>query len=230
MPKYYSIPKYVTVDLFGKVGVGKTTIFELFAGDRLLKDGGNLSYDFRIYYARCWVLERRWEHTMVFLADPKLDMRWKDLKVRHMRKLFEPTNVLLIVTDSTKEDVLAVKQSFSMYPKIKRKLIIFVIANMQDKEGRLDVQEIKDILEMQDVLGLTATDPGAKELVEDFIENGVLRYFNMLSKRGEALLLLDEDEIGFGKKQKEQERKKRKFSDRIEKIREKLDNSSNTSS
>ena len=69
---------------------------------------------------------------MVFLTDPKLDMRWKDLRVRHLQRLFEPTNVLMIVTDSTKEDVMAVKQSFSMYPKIKRKLIIFIIASIID--------------------------------------------------------------------------------------------------
>ena len=126
MPEFYTNPKYVTVDLFGKVGVGKTTIFEPFAGDRLLKDGGNLSYDYRTYYARCWVLERRWDHTMVFLTDPKLDMRWKDLRVKHLQKLFEPTNVLIIVTDSTKEDVQAIKKSFSIFPRIKKKLIIFV--------------------------------------------------------------------------------------------------------
>ncbi|WP_457559722.1 GTPase domain-containing protein [Candidatus Harpocratesius sp.] len=223
MPQYYSIPKYVTIDLFGKVGVGKTTIFNLFAGDRLLKDGGNLSYDYRIYYARCWILQRRWEHSMVFLTDPKLDMRWKDLRVRHLQRLFEPTNVLMIVTDSTKEDVMAVKQSFSMYPKIKRKLIIFIIANQQDLPGRLNLEEIKETLQMEDIIAISAIDPSCKVTIEKFMEKAVLRYFTMLAKRGEALMLLDEDEIGFGAKLKKKKQVQGKFSHRIKKIKQKLD-------
>ncbi|MHA1776077.1 MAG: GTPase domain-containing protein [Promethearchaeota archaeon] len=223
MPRYFSTPKYVTIDLFGKVGVGKTTIFNHFAGDRLLKDGGNLSYDYRIYFARCWILPRRWEHTMVFLTDPKLDMRWKDLRVRHLQKLFEPTNILMIVTDSTREDVLAVRESFSMYPKIKRKLIIFVIANQQDLPGRLPLSEIKEILQMKDVIGINATDPACISVLEKFFETAVLRYFSMLAKKGQAMMVLDEEEIGFGAKIKQKEKKEGRFSHRIQQIKEKLD-------
>ncbi|RLI63703.1 MAG: hypothetical protein DRO88_09220 [Promethearchaeia archaeon] len=223
MPRYFSTPKYVTIDLFGKVGVGKTTIFNHFAGDRLLKDGGNLSYDYRIYFARCWILPRRWEHTMVFLTDPKLDMRWKDLRVRHLQKLFEPTNILMIVTDSTREDVLAVRESFSMYPKIKRKLIIFVIANQQDLPGRLPLSEIKEILQMKDVIGINATDPACIPVLEKFFETAVLRYFSMLAKKGQAMMVLDEEEIGFGAKIKQKEKKEGRFSHRIQQIKEKLD-------
>lgn len=223
MPQYFSTPKYVTIDLFGKVGVGKTTIFNHFAGDRLLKDGGNLSYDYRIYYARCWILPRRWEHTMVFLTDPKLDMRWKDLRVRHLQKLFEPTNILMIVTDSTKEDVLAVKESFSIYPKIKRKLIIFIIANQQDLPGRLSVDEIKEILQMKDVIGIKATDPDCVPVLEKFFEAAVIRYFTMVAKRGQVMMLLDEEEIGFGSKIKSKPVKRGRYSERIKKIKKKLD-------
>lgn len=223
MPKYYSTPKYVSVDLFGKVDVGKTTIFELFAGTRLLKDGGNLSYDFRTYYAKCWVLQQRWEHTMVFLADPKLEMRWKDLRAKQLRRLLEPTNILILVTDSTQEDVMSIKQSFEMWPKIKKKLIIFVIANMQDLDGRLSVDEIKQFLEMKDVIGISALESNAKEKVEQFIEEATLRYFGMLAKRGQALSLYDENEIGFGKSPKEKKSKIGKYSSRIKKIQKKLD-------
>jgi len=223
MSEIFTAPKYVTVDLFGKVGTGKTTIFELFAGNRYLKDGGNLSFDFRTYYARCWVLEKRWEHTMVFLTDPKLDMRWRDLRAKHLRKLCEPTNVLMIVTDSTKEDVEAVKQSFQMWPRIKRKFIIFVIANMQDLPDRLSVPEIKAVLQMEDVIGLSATDPGAKEIIEEFLERATLRYFQMLSKRGTAMSILGEDEIGFGKTRKERVVTKGKYSARIKKVKETLE-------
>ena len=223
MSEIFTAPKYVTIDLFGKVGTGKTTIFELFAGDRFLKDGGNLSYDFRTYYARCWVLEKRWEHTMVFLTDPKLDMRWRDLRAKHLRKLCEPTNVLMIVTDSTKEDVEAVKQSFQMWPRIKRKFIIFVIANMQDLPDRLSVPEIKAVLQMEDVIGLSATDPGAKEIIEEFLEHATHRYFQMLSKRGTVMAILGEDEIGFGKTRKKRVVSKGKYSARINKVKETLE-------
>ncbi len=229
MPKYYSTPKYVTIDLFGKVGCGKTTIFELFAGKKFLKEGGNLSYDFRTYYAKCWVLENRWEHTMVFLADPKLEMRWRDLRAKHLRKLMEPTNVLIIVTDSTLEDVNAVKESFKIWPRIKRKMIVFIIANMQDLPGRLSGTEIKEILSMNDVLELTATDgePKTKIKIERFIEEATLRYFRMLERKGQVMAVLDEDEIGFGKKRKEKNENKssdRKYTARIEEIRKKRSN------
>lgn len=214
-------PKYVTIDLFGKVGCGKTTIFELFAGTRLLKDGGNLSYDFRGYYAKCWILPRRWGHSMVFLADPKLEFRWRDLRAKHLRKLFEPTNIMVLVTDSTPEDIDAIKQSFTVWPTIKRKLIIFIIANMQDLPDRLTVEEIKARLQMNDVLGLTATDSDAKEKVEKFLEQAVMRYFLMLSKKGGPILVLNEDEIGFGKKIKEKRPQSRKYSNWITKIKKK---------
>ena len=229
MPKYYSTPKYVSIDLFGKVGCGKTTIFELFAGNKFLKEGGNLSYDFRTYYAKCWVLERRWEHTMVFLADPKLEMRWKDLRAKHLRKLMEPTNILIIVTDSTREDVNAVKESFKMWPRIKRKMIIFIIANMQDLPGRLSGAEIKEILSMKDVLELNATDgdPETKIKIEQFIEEATIRYFRMLAKRGQVMAVLDKDEIGFGKKRKEKDENKTsegKYSARIKAIKKNRSN------
>ena len=213
--------RYVTIDLFGKINCGKTTIFELFAGNRLLKHGGNLSYDFRGYYAKCWILERRWEHSMVFLADPKLEFRWRDLQAKHLRKLFEPTNIMILVTDSTEEDVEAIRQSFTIWPIIKRKLIIFVIANMQDIPNRLSVEEIQKKLEMKDILGISAIEPNIKEKIEKFLESAVIRYFTMLSKKGRALLFLDEDEIGFGKKIKEKSKRKHKYSERIAKLRKK---------
>ncbi len=218
------MPRYVTIDLFGKVGCGKTTIFELFAEKKFLREGGNLSYDFRRYYARCWILKNRWSHSMVYLTDPKLEFRWKDLRTKHLRKLFKPTNILIITTDSTREDVENVKKSFSVYPKIKLKLIIFVIANMQDLPGRLPVEEIKKILGMEEVLGLSATSPDAKEKVEGFLEDAAKRYFLMLSKRGRAMAFLDEEEIGLGKNHNKssdrQQTKKGKYSDRIKKIKQ----------
>ncbi len=98
--------RYITIDLFGKVSVGKSTIFSLFADPegRMLENGGNLSYDPRVYYARCWILPRRWEHSMVFLTDPKFDMRQNSLDNTFLTKMLEPTNVLMLVTDSTKEE------------------------------------------------------------------------------------------------------------------------------
>ena len=209
--------------------MGKTTIFELFAGNKFLKEGGNLSYDFRTYYAKCWVLERRWEHTMVFLADPKLEMRWRDLRAKHLRKLMEPTNILIIVTDSTREDVNAVKESFKMWPRIKRKMIIFIIANMQDLPGRLSGAEIKEILSMNDVLEINAMDgdPETKIKIEQFIEEATIRYFRMLAKRGQVMAVLDEDEIGFGKKIKDKDESKtsnRKYSARIKELKKKRSN------
>ncbi|QEE15570.1 GTPase domain-containing protein [Promethearchaeum syntrophicum] len=229
MPKYFSTPKYVTIDLFGKVGCGKTTIFELFAEKKFLKEGGNLSYDFRTYYARCWVLRRRWEHTMVFLTDPKLEMRWKDLRAKHLRKLLVPTNILLIVSDSTLEDVNAIKQSFKIWPRIKRKMIIFIIANMQDLPGRLSGAEIKKILNINDILEINATDgnPETRIKIEEFIEEATIRYFRMLAKRGLVMSVLDEDEIGLGKnfnEKKENHPSDRKYSARIKEIKEKRSN------
>jgi GTPase SAR1 family protein len=221
LPKIFTPPRYVTIDLFGKVEVGKTTIFELFAGDKFLKEGGNLSYDFRGYYAKCWVLPRRWNHTMVFLADPKLEFRWKDLRAKHLRKLFEPTNILMLVTDSTPEDVESIKNCFDIWPIIKRKLIIFLIANMQDRPNHLSVSEIKERLQMKDVIGTCAINYANKEKIEEFMEEAVMRYFKMLAKRGKAMMILDENEIGFGKKIKPKKEFKGKYTDRLQKIKQK---------
>ena len=42
---------------------------------------------------------------LVFLTDPKFDMRQNSLDNTFLTKILEPTNVLMLVTDSTKEDV-----------------------------------------------------------------------------------------------------------------------------
>lgn len=210
------MPRFVTIDLFGKMGVGKTTIFELFAGDKFLKEGGNLSYDFRGYYAKCWILEKRWEHSMVFLADPKLEYRWKDLNADLLRKYFEPTNVVMIVTDSTEKDVKNIKDSFSIFPQLKRKLILFVIATMQDIKGRMSVKEIEQVLGIKDIIGINTHAPGTKEKVEKFMEKAVLRYFLMLSRIGGGNLnVLDGDEIGLNAKHKEKKVFKGKYTNRL---------------
>ena len=205
------MPRYVTIDLFGKVGAGKTTLFNHFAGNCFLQEGGNLSYDMRTYYARCWVLPNRWSHRMVFLADPKFEMRWKDLNVKYLQKMFEPTNILMIVTDSTEEDVMAVKNSFSFYPRVKRSLIKFIIANKQDLPDRMSVPDIQKTLEMKEVLGLSAIAEDTKAKVEPFLEEAVKRYFLMLSKKGQEMELVDETEYAKPLEQIKKEKKPGKY-------------------
>jgi hypothetical protein len=171
-------------------------MFELFADPqgRTLQEGGNLSYDPRIFYARCWILPNRWEHSMVFLADPKFDMRQNSLDTKFLTKMLEPTNILMLVTDSTREDVESIKRSFPMYCKIKRGLIIFIIANMQDTPNALSVDEIKEITKISDVLGISAVDPNSRFLLENYFEEAVKRYFLLLAKRGQAMELVDDVE------------------------------------
>jgi hypothetical protein len=178
---------FISIDLFGKVSVGKTTIFEMFADPqgRTLHDGGNLSPDPRIYYARCWILPNRWEDHMVFLADPKFDMRRHDLPISILNNYFGPTNVLVLVTDSTPEDVEAVARCIPEYMRIKPGLIIFIIANMQDCEGAVSPEEISRQTGIGDVLGISALDVSIKPQLEEFFEKAVKRYFMLISKRGE---------------------------------------------
>ncbi len=179
------------MDLFGKVKVGKTTIFQLFTDpqNRMMNEGGNLSYDMRAYYARCWIFPKRWDHSMVFLCDPKFDMRWNCLDLKFMAKMFAPTNVVMIVSDSTPEDIDAITHCIPMYNKIKPGVITFIIANMQDKPGRLSVEEIQKRTGIKDVLGLVAIAPDARSKLEPFLMEGVMRYFLQLSKRGEIMQL-----------------------------------------
>jgi hypothetical protein len=218
------MPRYVTIDLFGKVQVGKTTIFNHFVDPqyRHLDQGGNLSYDFRTYYARCWVLPHRWSHSMIFLADPKFDMKWQSLDIKFLTKMFEPTNILMVVNDSTPEDVECVKHGFTVFPRIKRNLIVFVIANMQDKAGALSVENIIQRLEINDVLGLNALETSTKSKVEPFLEKAVYRYFHMLSKRGEEMELInDHEDFGVPKPEIEPSKASGKYMDRLLKANKK---------
>jgi hypothetical protein len=184
--------RYITIDLFGKVAVGKSTIFALFADPqgRLLQEGGNLSYDPRTYYARCWILPNRWNHSMVFLADPKFDMRQNALDNKYLAKMFEMTNILMIVTDSSQSDVDAVCRSIPVYSRIKLGLVIFIIANMQDKPDTLSVEEIQKQTGIADVLGISAIDASVRPILEEFFESAVKRYFLLLAKRGQSLELV----------------------------------------
>jgi GTPase SAR1 family protein len=182
--------KYIQIDLMGKVTAGKTTIYNQFAGDTYLRDGGNLTDDWRTYYARCWVLPNRYAHSMVFLSDPKFDMRWQDLNMGFMRKMFQPTNILFIVSDSTERDVENIKRYWDLLENIKRGLITFVLANKQDLPGAIPEIEIRERLNNQDVFGIQATDPQLKPRLTEIIEMAVHRYLLMLAKRGERLGLI----------------------------------------
>ncbi len=182
---------YVQIDLFGKVGVGKTTIYNHFKGDRHMKHGGNLVEDWRVFYAKCWIFKERFKNYMVFLSDPKFDMRWRDLDVKFLEEKFEPTNIVMVVTDSTPEDVVAVKNSLKLLPKLKLGLITFVLANKQDLPDALSVSEIKERLSTNDVYGLSALSPDAKEILEEAFLEAKNRYLLMLSKRNEQLDLID---------------------------------------
>ena len=159
----------------------------------MLENGGNLSYDPRVYYARCWILPRRWEHSMVFLTDPKFDMRQNSLDNTFLTKMLEPTNVLMLVTDSTKEDVESIARSIPIYCRLKRGLIIFIIANMQDNPDVLTVDEIKAQTGIGDVLGIAAINPDTKLELESFFEESVRRFFHLLERRGQTLELVGDN-------------------------------------
>lgn len=216
------MPRYVTIDLFGKVQVGKTTIFQHFVDPqlRLLHQGGNLSHDFRTYYARVWIFPNRWEHSMVFLADPKWDMRWQQVDIKYLSKMFEPTNILLIVTDSTEEDVDHIRNYLELLPRIKRGLIVFVIANMQDLPNRLSIDAIKTRLQTEDVIGLVATAPNTKEVLLPFLEKAVFRYFLMLSKLGEEMDFLLEKQDHTKENEPQNGEKKTRFQKHRERIKD----------
>jgi hypothetical protein len=132
---------------------------------------------------------------MIFLTDPKFDMRQNSLDNTFLSRMLEPTNVLMLVTDSTKEDVESISRSIPIYCRLKRGLIIFIIANMQDNPNVLTVDEIKAQTGIGDVLGIVAINPNTKLELESFFEESVLRYFHLLERRGQTLELVGDKDF-----------------------------------
>lgn len=171
----------VKVALVGFGGVGKTTLYKLIQGKDIPLD----------YLPTMFVQYKNFGKIMetdVLLWDFAGQERFTPL----WPMLLRGTHIILLVTDSTVENVLQTKRVFmGMIKKQKPDAIVFGIANKQDLPKAMDAALVARVLGVPICHNLCAIDPSERKRLADIIGTAITEY---MAKEREQKTILDRDE------------------------------------
>jgi small GTP-binding protein len=164
----------IKVALVGFGGVGKSTIFGLIQGhDVPVK----FIQTTPVIYKR---LDNKIAETEVIICDYTGQERFTS----SWPTLLKGTHVILLVTDSTVENVLETKRMFiNMIKKNRPDAIIVIIGNKQDLPKAMGIPLLKKMLAMDDIYSTCAVDPTERKKIQNIVIHGVEKFLAKQTER-----------------------------------------------
>ncbi len=155
----------IKIALIGKDNVGKSTIFN--------KLEGEISYSHSKRVMRS-------KHILTESSDPRvylLDYIGTEDYSPQWPNLLRGIHIILIVVDSTVENVLSTKRLFiNLVKKAKPDALIMGIANKQDQPNALDASLIKKMLDLEDVFPLSMHRLADTKSLENIFLDAIQKY------------------------------------------------------
>ncbi|TFG19548.1 MAG: hypothetical protein EU530_05900 [Promethearchaeota archaeon] len=155
----------IKIALIGKDNVGKSTIFNTLEGE--------ISYSHSKRVMRS-------KHILTESSDPRvylLDYIGTEDYSPQWPNLLRGIHIILIVVDSTVENVLSTKRLFiNLVKKAKPDALIMGIANKQDQSNALDASLIKKMLDLEDVFPLSMHRLADTKSLENIFLNAIQKY------------------------------------------------------
>ena len=160
--KHIFIPPKIL--LVGDIGVGKTTIMDLFPGETVLE----LDDDLIETIQKTIDISGLSGITQVLIREMNMEDLVNNSKL--YRELLDSVEVILIVTNSAASNLGRTKKWFSqLKPKI-RKDIVFILANFQDlKESSFEPKHIKKSFDGIKTFGFSAIQKNSKDKILSII-------------------------------------------------------------
>ena len=168
------------VIVLGEGGVGKTTLLYRYVNE-VFKDSTKMTIGSDFFMKKIITQQARitlllWD----FAGQDRFTPLWP--------MLLRGTHVILLITDSTVENVLSTKRVFmGLIKKARPDAIVLGIANKQDLPKAMSGALVKRVLSIREVHGLCAIDPSERRKLQGIIAHAIELYLAQQAEK-ESLL------------------------------------------